>query len=109
MADGVTLLVEPQGHFLAGEHGGREPNAEFSLVVRPAPGPELADGDLDVEKELRVLLPILDAEDLAMELADESLAERRTGLQQDQQGNEHRGGWSHGLSPDRALGRSLIG
>ena len=64
-ADGVTLLVVPEGHFLAGKHGGSEPNAEYSLVVRPARGPELADGDLDVGKELRVLLPILDTEQLA--------------------------------------------
>ena len=73
-ADGVALLVVAEGDFLAGEHVHGKLDAEETLIVGQSAGAELAEGHLNVGEELRSLLPVLDAEHLAMQLAEDILA-----------------------------------
>ena len=108
-ADGVALLVVAKGDFLAGEHVHGKLDAEETLVVGQSAGAELAEGDLHVGEELRSLLPVLDAEHLAMQLVEDILAQGRSRRQGQEREGEQRAGCSHRLASEVVVGRSLMG
>ena len=108
-ADGVALLVVAKGDFLAGEHVHGKLDAEETLIVGQSAGAELAEGHLHVGEELRSLLPVLDAEHLAMQLVEDILAQGRSRRQGQEREGEQRAGCSHRLASEVVVGRSLMG